>query len=102
MEAMQRGGVAATITAVAADHDASVVVVGSRGRSAVRSTVVGSVTYGVLHATRCPVLVAREGSTETRSVHDGPLVLCYDGSDPARHAVQVAGYVLDPAAFFFY
>jgi nucleotide-binding universal stress UspA family protein len=97
MEAMQRGGVAATITAVAADRDASVVVVGSRGRSAVRSTVVGSVTYGVLHATRCPVLVARDSSTRKRSLHDGPLVLCYDGSDAARHAVQVAGRVLPPA-----
>ena len=31
-------------------------------------------------------------------MHDGPLVLCYDGSDPARHAVQVAGHVLAPAA----
>jgi nucleotide-binding universal stress UspA family protein len=98
METMQRGGVAAMITAVAAEHDASVVVVGSRGRSAVRSTVVGSVTYGVLHGTRRPVLIARDSSTAKRSVHDGPLVLCYDGSDPARHAVQVAGRVLTPAA----
>jgi nucleotide-binding universal stress UspA family protein len=97
METMQRGGVAATITAVADEHDASVVVVGSRGRSAVRSTVVGSVTYGVLHGTRRPVLIARDSSTGTRSVHNGPLVLCYDGSDPARHAVQAAGRVLPPA-----
>jgi nucleotide-binding universal stress UspA family protein len=97
MEIMQRGGVAATITAVAAEHDASVVVVGSRGRSAVRSTVVGSVTYGVLHGTRRPVLVARDSSTGKRSAHDGPIVLCYDGSDPGRHAVQVAGRVLPPA-----
>jgi nucleotide-binding universal stress UspA family protein len=96
METMQRGGVAAMITAVAAEHDASVVVVGSRGQSAVRSTVVGSVTYGVLHGTRRPVLVARDSSTAKRSMHDGPLVLCYDGSDPARHAVQVAGRVLPP------
>jgi nucleotide-binding universal stress UspA family protein len=97
MEAMQRGGVATTIMAVAADHDASVVVVGSRGRSAVRSTVVGSVTYGVLHATRRPVLIARDSATSERSVHDGPLVFCYDGSDPARHALEVAGRVLPPA-----
>jgi nucleotide-binding universal stress UspA family protein len=54
IEAMRGGGVAATITAVADERDASVVVVGSRGRSAVRSTVLGSVTYGVLHGMRRP------------------------------------------------
>jgi nucleotide-binding universal stress UspA family protein len=97
IEAMQRGGVAATIAAVAEEHNASVVVVGSRGRSAVRSTVVGSVTYGLLHAVRRPVLVARDSSTKERSVHDGPLVLCYDGSNAARHALEVAGGVLPSA-----
>jgi nucleotide-binding universal stress UspA family protein len=97
IETMRRGGVAATIAAVAEEHNASVVVVGSRGRSAVRSTVVGSVTYGLLHAVRRPVLVARDSSTTERSVHDGPLVLCYDGSNAARHALEVAGGVLPSA-----
>jgi nucleotide-binding universal stress UspA family protein len=96
MESSRRGGVAATITAVADDHSAGVVVVGSRGRSAVRSTVVGSVTYGVLQGGRRPVLVARSSSTSERPEHDGPLVLCYDGSIAARHALDVAGSVLPP------
>ena len=97
IEAVQRGGVAATIAAVAEEHNASVVVVGSRGRSAVRSTVVGSVTYGLLHAVRRPVLVARDSSTTERSVHDGPLVFCYDGSNAARHALELAGGLLPSA-----
>jgi nucleotide-binding universal stress UspA family protein len=97
IETMRRGGVAATITAVAAEYDASVVVVGSRGRSAVRSTVVGSVTYGVLHGVGRPVLVARDSATSERSVHDGPLAFCYDGSNAARHALEGAGSVLSPA-----
>jgi nucleotide-binding universal stress UspA family protein len=97
IEAMRRGGVAATIVAVAEEHNASVVVVGSRGRSAVRSTVVGSVTYGLLHAVRRPVLVARDSSTTEGSVHDGPLVFCYDGSNAARHALELAGGLLPSA-----
>jgi nucleotide-binding universal stress UspA family protein len=97
MESARRGGAAATITAVADEHNASVFVVGSRGRSAVRSAVVGSVTYGVLHQARRPVLVARNSSTSERWVHDGPLVFCYDGSTAARHALEVAGSVLSSA-----
>jgi nucleotide-binding universal stress UspA family protein len=97
IETMRRGGVAATIAAVAEEHNASVVVVGSRGRSAVRSTVVGSVTYGLLHAVRRPVLVARDSSTTEGSVHDGPLVFCYDGSNAARHALELAGGLLPSA-----
>ena len=69
---------AATIAAVAEAHDASVVIVGSRGRSGVRSTPLGSVTYGLLHATRRPILIARRrairqlerlGHKVTRSNH---------------------------------
>jgi nucleotide-binding universal stress UspA family protein len=39
--------------------DASAVVVGSRGRSRIAATVLGSVSTGVLHHTRRPVLVVR-------------------------------------------
>lgn len=92
--AERRGSMAATITAVADAHDASVVVVGSRGRSAVRSTILGSVTYGLLHATRRPILIARDGSATDRPAPEGPVMLCYDGSAPARHAAQVAGGLL--------
>jgi len=42
---------------VADEQDASVIVVGSRGRSAVRSAVLGSVSYGVVHHSTRPVLV---------------------------------------------
>lgn len=94
MEAMQRGSVAATIAAVAAEQGASVVVLGARGASAVRATVVGSVTYGVLHGVRCPVLVGRESATRDARAQDGPILLCYDGSAAAQHALRVAGSVL--------
>jgi nucleotide-binding universal stress UspA family protein len=39
--------------------DASVIVVGSRGRSTLAASVLGSVSTGILHHTRRPVLVVR-------------------------------------------
>ena len=41
-----------------ADHEgAGVVVLGSRGRSGIRSALLGSVSYGVVHHSRRPLLV---------------------------------------------
>ena len=39
---------------------ARMVVVGSRGRGAVRSLLLGSVGHGVLHLARCPVAIVRQ------------------------------------------
>jgi nucleotide-binding universal stress UspA family protein len=41
------------------DHDAAVLVVGSRGRSGFASAALGSVSLGVIHHTRRPVLVVK-------------------------------------------
>ena len=49
------------VLAVADEHDASLVVVGSRGRSAIRSAVLGSVSYGIVHHSTRPVLVVPGG-----------------------------------------
>jgi nucleotide-binding universal stress UspA family protein len=49
----------ATLLETAEKLDASVIVVGSRGRSALAATVLGSVSTGVLHHTERPVLVLR-------------------------------------------
>lgn len=50
-------GVAEALVAAAADHGASVVVVGSRGRSAATRMLLGSVALSVLHRAARPVLV---------------------------------------------
>lgn len=50
-------GVAASLVAAADDHGAAVVVVGSRGRSAIREIILGSVAMGTLHLSHRPVLV---------------------------------------------
>ena len=45
------------VVAAADDQGAAVVLVGSRGRSAVREIVLGSVAMGVLHGSHRPVMV---------------------------------------------
>lgn len=50
-------GVAGALIAAASDIDAAVIVVGSRGRSAVREMLLGSVAMATLHHTERPVMV---------------------------------------------
>jgi nucleotide-binding universal stress UspA family protein len=50
--------VADQLDAVASEHDAAAIVVGSRGRGAIRELLIGSVAKATLHNVRRPVLVA--------------------------------------------
>ena len=49
--------------AAAANHD--LIVMGSRGRGAVRSAVLGSVSHFVLNHAAVPVLIVHDGSRES-------------------------------------
>jgi nucleotide-binding universal stress UspA family protein len=51
------GSTWSTIVDVARDRSADVIVVGARGHSGVRSLLLGSVSNGVVHHARVPVLV---------------------------------------------
>jgi nucleotide-binding universal stress UspA family protein len=64
-EVLLTGDPADEIVAYADSIDADVIVVGSRGRGAVASTVLGSVSRSVLHEARRPVLVARRVPVRT-------------------------------------
>jgi nucleotide-binding universal stress UspA family protein len=87
------GSPADRLIEVADDEDAELLVVGSRGRGAISSAVLGGVSRKVARDARCPVVVvppavsigAREGNGEAA-------VVC--GVDSSGHAVtaaQVAG-----------
>ncbi len=52
----------AALIDLADELDASVIVAGSRGRSALRAAVLGSVSTGLLHHTRRPVMIVRDGA----------------------------------------
>ena len=79
-----------TILAVGDEQDAEVIVVGSRGRGGLERSLLGSTSSSVLHHASRPVLVV-PGASEAPT---GPVVLAYDGSDPARAAVAAAGRLL--------
>jgi nucleotide-binding universal stress UspA family protein len=49
---------------VAASNGRQLLVVGTRGRDALASTLLGSVSQGVLHHATCPVAVVRAGQAE--------------------------------------
>lgn len=54
------GQPAVVLAEVAADCDAELIVVGSRGRGAWRSAVLGSVSTEVAHLAPCPVMIVPE------------------------------------------
>ncbi len=61
MSARDDDNVARTIVAAAERYDAALIVVGSRGLGAVKARLLGSTTRRLLHDSRCPVLVVRDG-----------------------------------------
>lgn len=62
-----RGPVAEGLIAASARHDAGLIAVGSRGRGALTSAVLGSVTATLLRRSDRPVLVVPRGATDPDS-----------------------------------
>ena len=75
------------LLAAADAADAAVVVIGSRGLGAVKSALFGSVSSGLLHHARRPVLVVPPCEEATPA---GPVLAAFDGSDPSRAAIGAA------------
>ena len=68
-------------------HDVAAIVVGSEGLGAVKSALLGSVSAGLVHHTKRPVLIVPRGA---EAPGDGPVILAYDGSEPARRGIVAA------------
>ena len=60
---VETGGAGPVICDLAVERSADVVVVGSRGRGAIKRALLGSVSTHIVHNAPCPVLVARAGAT---------------------------------------
>jgi nucleotide-binding universal stress UspA family protein len=78
------------VCAAAEEHEVDLIVCGSRGQGGFSRAAVGSTSSSVVHHAPVPVLVVPPGS----GALDGPVVIGYDGSDGARHAIAVAARLL--------
>ena len=78
----------------AARNRASLVVTGAHGMSGIGRAVLGSVSTGLVHHAPLPVLVVP--STCAEEPADGPLLLCYDGSDQSKRTIEAAAELFGP------
>jgi nucleotide-binding universal stress UspA family protein len=79
---LRRGRPSTWIGEEARTFGADLVVLGSRGRGPFSTMLLGSVSAEVVDQVEAPVLVARSTSL-------GPVIIAADGSDGARHAVDL-------------
>jgi nucleotide-binding universal stress UspA family protein len=79
--------------------EASLVVIGSRGRGSLLATLLGSISFAVASSAHCPVVVVKEGGAATVVGPEGRVVVGTDGSDRAASAVAFAAdYAVSRAA----
>jgi nucleotide-binding universal stress UspA family protein len=72
---------------------AELIVMGSRGLGLVKNLLLGSVSEGVVHHSRCPVLVTRGGQ---KAWPPERVVVGDDGSEMARQAGELAAEIARP------
>ena len=82
----RRGDPAAELIAAGAELDADLIVVGSRGRGAVASALLGSVSAALAGGAHSPVLVVGPSAT----FGHGPIVAGIDGSEFSLDAARIA------------
>lgn len=71
---------------IADEHDVAAIVIGSEGSGAVRSALFGSVSRGLLHRSKRPLLIVPQADHGP----DGPVIIAYDGSEHGRRAIEAA------------
>ena len=78
-----------TLLAEADRAQAAVIVAGAHGRSGGTRALLGSVSSAIAQHSSRPVLVVPAPAAHGEP-RDGPLLLCYDGSEAARYAIEAA------------
>ena len=68
-----------------AAEGSDVLVCGTRGRGGLARALLGSTSMSLLHHAELPLLIT------PAAAGDGPLVIAYDGSEHAAHAIATAG-----------
>ena len=84
---LREGSTVDEVLDLAEEIGADLIVMGSRGHGQVKRLVMGSVSEGVVHHARCPVLVLRGGS---ESWPPNRVIVGEDGSKAARSAAFLA------------
>jgi nucleotide-binding universal stress UspA family protein len=69
---------------------ADLLICGTRGRGAFARALLGSTASSLLHQSDIPLLVVPDGG----GALDGPVVIAYDGSEGAQHAIKAVGRLL--------
>jgi nucleotide-binding universal stress UspA family protein len=90
------GRVATVLLEEARRRSASVIVVGSHGRSPAQSALLGSVSSALVDHSDIPVLVVRPGLPPSGATE--PVFACYDGSRIGREALATAAELLSGRA----
>lgn len=75
---------------LAEEVDADLIVVGSSHRGRVGEVLAGSVGQRLLHGSSCPVAVAPSGLASRGLTEIGQIVVAFDGSAEAQHALEGA------------
>ncbi len=77
-------------TLIDLSKDAQLLVVGCRGLGALQSSIVGSVSGGVVHHGHCPVAVIHEESPAAAPAMHAPVLVGIDGSPASELATEIA------------
>jgi nucleotide-binding universal stress UspA family protein len=75
--------------AFAHERHAEAIVIGTNGRTGIARAVLGSMTEGLLVSADMPVIAVHADD----AVREGPVLVAFDGSAPARAALEVALHI---------
>lgn len=83
--AVLQSGIVGTLTELSRDADR--IVVGSRGQTALGRMLLGSVSTGLVHQAKCPVVIVRDGELPAA---EAPVLVGIDGSPASELATEIA------------